>query len=70
MSELVKALGGDPAARAADALEGLQQLIAKFDDPQTPYLARPRPKWAGRYSDYEHLARIKEWASSDDGGEP
>jgi len=67
---IVKALSGDPVARAEDALEGLRRLIEKFDDPETPYLARPRPKWAGRYSDYEHLARIKEWASSDDGGEP
>ncbi len=67
---VIKPIGGDPGTRAADALAGLEQLIAEFDDPKTPYLARPRPRWAGRYSDYEHLARLKEWASSDDGGEP
>ncbi len=66
----IKSLGGDSSARAVAALEGLRHLIARFDDPETPYLARPRPRWAGRYSDYEHLARLKEWTSSDDGGEP
>jgi len=40
-------------------------LIARFDDPQTPYLARPRPEYALRYNDYAHLARIKEWAAED-----
>ncbi len=67
---IVKPLSGDPVTRADDALAGLACLIAKFDDPETPYLARPRPRWAGRYSDYEHLARLKEWTSSDDGGAP
>ena len=58
---------GDPPARAAAALDGLRALIAEFDDPRTPYMARPRPKWAGRFSDYGHLARVKEWAAGDDG---
>ncbi len=66
---MIRSLAGDPSARAAEALEGLGQLITKFDDPATPYLARPRPKWAGRYSDYGHLARVKEWAAGDDGGD-
>ncbi|HSR72719.1 MAG TPA: double-strand break repair protein AddB, partial [Kiloniellales bacterium] len=53
----------DPEAAAEAALSGLRALIARFDDPDTPYYARPRPDWAGRFSDYGHLARIKEWAA-------
>ena len=65
----IRPVKGDPAARAATALEGLEALVARFDDPETPYLARPRPRWAGRFSDYDHLARVQEWAVAEDGGE-
>jgi ATP-dependent helicase/nuclease subunit B len=67
--------GGDPAgeeraaskdadaiaALASDALAGLGKLVAKFDDPKTPYRSWPQPEKAPRYSDYTHLARVKEW---------
>ncbi len=49
------------------ALEGLLDLIAEFDYQETPYTARPRPKQALVYNDFEHLARVKEWASSGEG---
>jgi ATP-dependent helicase/nuclease subunit B len=49
------------------AYDGLVALIAEFDNVDTPYRARPRPEFAPKYSDYEHLARIKEWATSDEG---
>ena len=52
-------------ALAADARDGLAELVARFDDPATPYLARPRPDWVPRFSDYTHLARVGEWG---DGG--
>jgi ATP-dependent helicase/nuclease subunit B len=55
----------DPAAStalAAAALEGLGRLVAAFDDPATAYEARPQPRFAARYSDYVHLARVAEWA--------
>lgn len=55
--------GGDPALLADQALAGLAALIAAFDDEATPYAARPHPERAPRYSDYLHLARVKEWAS-------
>ena len=58
----------DAAAAAATALAGLAALVAAFDDPATPYLARPRPHAAPRFSDYGHLARVAEW-SAGDGGE-
>ncbi|MDE0726782.1 MAG: double-strand break repair protein AddB, partial [Alphaproteobacteria bacterium] len=60
----IKTPGGD-LAREAQA--GLIELIAKFDDPDTAYLARPRPAIAPRFSDYDHLARIKEWTAGGPG---
>jgi len=72
--------GGDPAGkvmrRADDPVElrklidntiaGLTALIARFDDPATPYLAVPAPDKAPRYSDYAHLERVKEWLAGDE----
>jgi ATP-dependent helicase/nuclease subunit B len=63
----VRGTGGDAGELAGEAHAGLLELIARFDDPATPYEARPRPAQAPRYSAYEHLARIKEWMA--DGGE-
>ena len=48
---------------------GLKQLVAQFACAETPYLSRPFPKFAGRGSDYDHLARVKEWSATGDGGE-
>ncbi len=48
------------------ALPGLRSLIAKYDDPATPYAAVPRREFAPRYNDYAHLARVKEWAAPGD----
>ncbi|MFQ6016913.1 MAG: double-strand break repair protein AddB [Kiloniellaceae bacterium] len=64
--ELVK---GDPDVHAARALDRLRTLVAAFDDPATPYHALPRPEWARRFSDYAHLARVKEWAAGGTGAE-
>jgi len=73
--------GGDPAgaerpiaptdlrALIDEARSGLQALIARFDDPATPYLSVPRPDAAPRFSDYAHLARIKEWSVAGGDGE-
>jgi ATP-dependent helicase/nuclease subunit B len=62
---LIKPVAKDQAtldSLVAEALAGLQRLIVEFDDPATPYRAVPRPDRAPRYSDYQHLARIKEWS--------
>ena len=60
-----------PMVLAEDAHAGLLRLIATYDDPTTPYPARPRADMAPRYSDYAHLARVKEWSAgaNDDGGD-
>jgi len=48
----------------------VRALIDRFDDPLTPYLAVPSPRWAPRFSDYRHLERIaeSETAESETGG--
>jgi len=56
----------DPATLADQALAGLTGLIAKFDDPATPYHAIPRPEFAPRYNDYDHLERAAEWSAGEE----
>ncbi len=51
----------DLADVVGDAVAGLTRLIHKYEDPETPYLSQPRPMFVGRFSDYDHLARVKEW---------
>ena len=60
----IKTSGSELARRAK---KSLAKLIAKFDDPATAYLAQPRPSIAPKFSDYDHLARIKEWSSGGPG---
>lgn len=65
----VKAVGAkdaDPAALAQAALEGLRDLVLRFEDPATPYLAQPRAAYAPDYTDYAHLARVAEWSAGGD----
>ncbi|MEE8516364.1 MAG: double-strand break repair protein AddB [Alphaproteobacteria bacterium] len=65
-----KPIRGDIATLTDDALAGFERLVARFDDPKTPYLARPRPDKAPRFGAYDHLARVKEWSSGlDQGGD-
>jgi ATP-dependent helicase/nuclease subunit B len=58
--------GPDAAQLAAEAVAGLAQLIATFDDPRTPYEPIPWPERIPRFSDYRHLARIAEWSDMDE----
>lgn len=52
-----------------EAHAGLQALVEKFADPKTPYLSRPRAEAKPHFSDYDHLARCKEWGLSGDDGD-
>ena len=52
---------------AEQHLAGLKMLLDAFACGDTPYLSRPFPKFAPRFSDYDHLARVKEWSAT--GGE-
>lgn len=67
----IKATPGDPQTLVRAARAGLAALIAAFDRIETPYLSVPNARFAPRYSDYGHLARIAEWsvAGGDGGGE-
>jgi ATP-dependent helicase/nuclease subunit B len=56
----------DPERRAQEALAGLTDLVARFDDPATPYHAIPRPAYAPRYTDYAHLERVAEWSAGEE----
>jgi ATP-dependent helicase/nuclease subunit B len=47
----------------------LRVLLDQFREASTGYPSRPYPKFAARYSAYDHLARVKEWAADrEDGG--
>jgi ATP-dependent helicase/nuclease subunit B len=53
-----------PLDAVASALDGLKAVIARFDDPATAYLSRTAPEKVKLYaSDYDHLARVREWTS-------
>jgi ATP-dependent helicase/nuclease subunit B len=57
-----------PDMESDNALRKLTGLIAKFDNPDTPYRSRERPMFMRRTEgDYDHLARVREWSLS--GGE-
>jgi ATP-dependent helicase/nuclease subunit B len=76
----ISASGGDPAGAvvdlkvddvvhlAASARQGLERLIALYDDEQTPYSAVRRARFSYDYDDYAHLARVAEWSGT--GTEP
>ncbi len=63
----VEVVGGDLAELVAEAVDGLQGLIDLFDRESTPYHAQPRPDWAPRYNDYEHLERVRAWSGGEEG---
>ena len=42
----------------------LVNLLNQFRSHDTPYIPRPFPKYASKYSDYDHLARVKEWSAT------
>ncbi|HEY3624460.1 MAG TPA: double-strand break repair protein AddB [Roseiarcus sp.] len=46
---------------------GLKMLLDTFACKDTPYLSRPFPRFVPRFSDYDHLGRVKEWSAT--GGE-
>jgi ATP-dependent helicase/nuclease subunit B len=55
---------GDVGVLAADALQGLARLVARFDDAATPYRAVRRARFKYDYDSYAHLARVAEWAGA------
>ncbi|MFG1391822.1 double-strand break repair protein AddB [Xanthobacter agilis] len=51
-----------PADVADTALSGLISLLAAFEDETQGYRSLAAPQWQGGFGDYDHLARVREWA--------
>lgn len=71
---LVKPDKGETRSVADIVAEHRRRLEVKLNEfvtGQAAYVSRPFPKFARRYSSYDHLARVKEWSltSGEDGGE-
>jgi ATP-dependent helicase/nuclease subunit B len=47
----------------------LAELVGCYVSGQAAFLSRPYPKYAKRFSDYDHLARVKEWSLANAEGE-
>ena len=61
----ILSVGENPRQLIVEAEKGVAALIRRFDDESTPYESQPRPENAPKFSDYEHLARVKEWSTYD-----
>jgi ATP-dependent helicase/nuclease subunit B len=63
----IKFDGSNPDEQADRALAKLTGIAARFLIDGEPYRSLVHPMWSNHYGDYDHLARVKEWAAS--GGE-
>jgi ATP-dependent helicase/nuclease subunit B len=54
---------GDVKGLVTGAREGIEALIKAFNDKSMPYLVTPRPGWAPRYNNAQHLSRVDEWST-------
>jgi len=53
----------------AEHRAGLAGLVGRYVAGEAAYLSRPYAKYARRFSEYDHLARVKEWSLASAGGE-
>ncbi|HWL03955.1 MAG TPA: PD-(D/E)XK nuclease family protein, partial [Xanthobacteraceae bacterium] len=51
-----------PDTEADRALAELTKVLHRYADPAEPYRSLALSMWSTRYGDYDHLARVKEWA--------
>lgn len=63
----IKLATGTPDSNADVALQMLTGIAKRFVVEGEPYRSLVHPMWKKYYGDYDHLARVKEWAAS--GGE-
>ncbi|GGC45401.1 double-strand break repair protein AddB [Chelatococcus reniformis] len=64
---------GEPRTVAAlieEHLARFEALIARYIAGELPFRARPFAKYAKRYNDYDHLARVREWSLASAEPEP
>jgi len=60
----------DSEGAAIEALQGLRDLIDRYDDPVQGYPSRTAPQFVKGYpGDYDHLARVFEWSTSGNDGD-
>ncbi len=55
---------GTPDYHADRALVRLTGLARRFYDDEAPYRSLVHPMWTNHYGEYDHLARVREWAAS------
>ncbi|MGO4570587.1 double-strand break repair protein AddB [Microvirga sp. 2TAF3] len=64
--------GRDETRSVADIVEEhrrrFEGMIARYASGEAAYVSRPFPKYARRFSEYDHLARVKEWSLASNGG--
>ena len=52
-------------AEAEKALQALQGLLARYAEAEQPFLSKPRVQFIKPYTEYDQLARRKEWADAE-----
>jgi hypothetical protein len=67
LNDKVISLSEDIDNLISQTSEHIIEIINLFAKEETGYLSRPNPKHIPEYSDYEHLARVKEWSIQDKG---
>src|SRR6185312_13309469 len=66
-SKNIRITQGTPDSCADTALQRLTGIALRFLVDGEPYRSLVHPMWKKHYGEYDHLARVKEWAAS--GGE-
>ncbi len=64
--EIVRGVYGESEALATEALDGLKSLLTRYRRPTQPYRSRIATRFLSQVSDYDHLARVREWSASAD----
>jgi ATP-dependent helicase/nuclease subunit B len=67
----IKAAKGDERTVdeiVAEHRRRLEGMIARYACGESGFVSRPFPKYARRFSEYDHLARVKEWSLASNGG--
>jgi ATP-dependent helicase/nuclease subunit B len=59
----------DATAKSQESLLRLQERISRYDDEAQPYRSRELMERLSDMSDYDHLARVREWSLVGEGGE-
>jgi ATP-dependent helicase/nuclease subunit B len=59
------AIQGGAHAAGEKALAELETLLRKYAEPTQPFLSKPRVQFIKRYTEFDQLARRKEWADAE-----